>query len=101
MCDSEQINLNGIKMVYSTVCEFFGVDEDYIRQHRRPDEIVFKRHMFVKLAVDAGYEAKEIGKFLGFDRTTMMHSETAMQDLIDTEPRQKKMYEFLKTKLGL
>jgi chromosomal replication initiator protein len=92
-----------IDFIQKTVCEYFTITPEKLREKTRKREVVQARQLSMFLAKQFTKNSlKVIGKhFGGRDHSTVIHSCQAVQDLIDTDKKFKESVSDLQKKIQL
>ncbi len=93
------------RVIDKGLCEFYGINGYQLFEHTRKRSIVFKRHIFMKLAreikiIDVPYGVigaycSEYYNIKAYDHATVMHACKAVQDIIDSDKSFRKEYNLL------
>jgi len=88
-----------IDEIQRVVCEHLSIDEDLIRAKTRKQEIVNARQIAMYLAKElTNASLKTIGlHFGGRDHSTVIHAYQTVEDMINTDPKQKQLIQHLKS----
>lgn len=92
-----------IDYIQKTVCDYYGVQMDNLREKTRKRSIVQARQLSMFLAKNYTKNSlKVIGKhFGGRDHSTVIHSCQAVQNLIDTDPEFKSQVADIQKKIQM
>lgn len=72
------------QFILQTICDYYNVPEEKVRQRNRKREWVWCRHVFFYLCWKyTGLSLKQIANFLGgFDHTTVIHGRDTVLDIM-------------------
>lgn len=92
-----------IEYIQKTVCEYFEISIDKLKEKTRKRQIVQARQLSMYLAKNYTKNSlKVIGKhFGGRDHSTVIHSCQAIQNLLDTDPEFKDNVEDIQKKIQM
>jgi len=92
-----------IDFIQKTVCDFFGVEEQKLKEKTRKRQIVQARQLSMYLAKNLTKNSlKTIGNYFGGrDHSTVIHSCQAIQNLMDTDGKFKDNVEEIQKKIQL
>jgi len=99
---NKQVNIS-IDYITKTVCEFFNVDENKVREKNRRKEVVLARQVAMYLAKQLTKSSlKTIGlHFGGRDHSTVIHAQTSIEQMIKDDPKFDDIVTSLKNKIEL
>ncbi len=99
---SKQINIS-IDYITKIVCEFFGVEENKVREKNRRKEVVLARQVAMYLAKQLTKSSlKTIGlHFGGRDHSTVIHAQTSVEQMIKDDQKFEDVIVSLKNKIEL
>ncbi|MBS3945883.1 MAG: chromosomal replication initiator protein DnaA [Melioribacter sp.] len=99
---NKQINIS-IDYITKVVCEFFGVEENKVREKNRRKEVVLARQVAMYLAKQLTKSSlKTIGlHFGGRDHSTVIHAQTSVEQMIKDDQRFEDVVISLKNKIEL
>lgn len=99
---SKQINIS-IDYITKIVCEFFGVEENKVREKNRRKEVVLARQVAMYLAKQLTKSSlKTIGlHFGGRDHSTVIHAQTSIEQMIKDDQKFEDVVYSLKNKIEL
>ncbi len=92
-----------IEYITKTVCEFFNIDENKIRDKNRKKEIALARQIAMYLSKSLTKSSlKTIGlHFGGRDHSTVIHAFNSIQEMIDTDPSLRETVSSIKNKIEM
>ncbi len=99
---NKQVNVS-VELITKLVCEFFEVEENKLREKNRRKEVVLARQIAMYLSKQmTKLSLKTIGlHFGGRDHSTVIHSQTSIEQLILKDPKIKEAVDALKNKIEL
>jgi len=99
---SREINIS-IDYITKNVCEFYGVEENKVREKNRKKEVVLARQMAMYLSKKLTKSSlKTIGlHFGGRDHSTVIHAYNSIEKLINTDEYVKDAVKSIRTKIEL
>lgn len=99
---SRQINIS-IDFITKVVCEFFGVEENKVREKNRRKEVVMARQVAMFLSKKLTKSSlKTIGlHFGGRDHSTVIHAHSTIEQMISEDPKLKENINAIKNKIEL
>lgn len=99
---TKQINIS-IELITKTVCEHFEIEENKLREKNRRKEIVMARQIAMYLAKQLTKSSlKTIGlHFGGRDHSTVIHAQTAIEEMINTDTKLKETIDSIKSKIEM
>lgn len=99
---NKQINIS-IELITKVVCEYFHIEENKLREKNRRKEIVLARQVAMYLSkLLTKSSLKTIGlHFGGRDHSTVIHSQTSIEQLATQDPKAKEMLDLLKNKIEM
>ena len=99
---NKQVNIS-IELITKVVCEFFNLEENKLREKNRRKEIVLARQVAMYLSkLLTKSSLKTIGlHFGGRDHSTVIHSQTSIENLVAVDPKMKEMMDSLKNKIEM
>lgn len=99
---NKQVNIS-IDYITKTVCEFFNVDENKVREKNRRKEVVLARQVAMYLAKQLTKSSlKTIGlHFGGRDHSTVIHAQTSIEQMIKDDAKFEDIVTSLKNKIEL
>lgn len=99
---NKQINIS-IDYITKTVCEYFNVDENKVREKNRRKEVVLARQVAMYLAKQLTKSSlKTIGlHFGGRDHSTVIHAQSSIEQMIKNDHRFEDIVSSLKNKIEL
>ncbi len=99
---NKQVNIS-VELITKIVCEFFGVEENKLREKNRKKEVVLARQVAMYLSKQLTKSSlKTIGlHFGGRDHSTVIHSQTTIEQLILKDPKAKETLGSLKNKIEM
>jgi len=99
---NKQVNIS-IELITKVVCEFFGIEENKLREKNRRKEIVVARQVAMYLSkLLTKSSLKTIGlHFGGRDHSTVIHSQTSIEQLIIKDQKTKEIIDSLKNKIEM
>lgn len=88
-------------MIVGAVCDYFGVDKEYIKIDKRTRDRVEPRMICMYLLrKHTNMSLKAIGDyFRGKDHTTVLHACNTVRDLMQTEPKFKRSVQLIEERL--
>lgn len=91
-----------IPLIQQAVAEFFNIEVEDLKAHRRTKNVTFPRQIAMYLVRElTDYSLPKIGEeFGGRDHTTVIHSYEKIQELIKTDPEVDRIIKNLIHKLG-
>lgn len=98
----KQVNIS-IDYITKIVCDYFKVEENKVREKNRRKEVVLARQVAMYLSKQlTKYSLKTIGlHFGGRDHSTVIHSQTSIEQLINKDMKLKDVIESLKNKIEM
>lgn len=83
--------------VCEIVCTFFALSPEQVKSKSRKHNLTFVRFMLCFLLVDRiGMARKDVGMFLGGrDHSTVINGINVFWEILNTEPKKKKQYDFI------
>jgi len=93
----------GLEKVLSVVCDVLNVYAEDVKGKSRKSKISEARHFFCYLAY-ISHRSKtlmEIGKFIGRDHATVLHSKNKISDLIDVYEHELRLVVQMKKRFGI
>lgn len=99
---NKQVNVS-VELITKLVCEFFGVEENKLREKNRRKEVVLARQVAMYLSKQmTKLSLKTIGlHFGGRDHSTVIHSQTSIEQLALKDPKIKEVLETLRNKIEI
>ncbi|MCX7798224.1 MAG: chromosomal replication initiator protein DnaA [Melioribacter sp.] len=99
---NKQVSVS-IDLITKTVCDFFKVDENKVREKNRRKEVVLARQIAMYLSkLLTKSSLKTIGlHFGGRDHSTVIHAFNCIEEMIKTDEKIKETVEFLKNKIEM
>lgn len=99
---NKQVNVS-IDLITSVVCKHFGIEENKLREKNRRKEVVLARQVAMFLSkILTKSSLKTIGlHFGGRDHSTVIHSQTSIEQLIQTDSKAKEMIDTLRNKIEM
>lgn len=99
---NKQVNIS-IELITKIVCEHFNIEENKLREKNRRKEIVLARQIAMFLSKSLTKSSlKTIGlHFGGRDHSTVIHSQTCIEQLVQNDPKVKEIIDSLKNKIEL
>jgi chromosomal replication initiator protein len=99
---NKQVNIS-VELITKIVCEFFGVEENKLREKNRKKEVVLARQIAMYLSKQmTKLSLKTIGlHFGGRDHSTVIHSQTTIEQLALKDPQIKEAIDTLKNKIEI
>jgi chromosomal replication initiator protein len=99
---NKQVNIS-VELITKIVCEFFGVEENKLREKNRKKEVVLARQVAMYLSKQLTKSSlKTIGlHFGGRDHSTVIHSQTSIEQLAMKDPKMKEVLDSLKMKIEI
>lgn len=99
---NKQVNIS-IELITKVVCEFFNLEENKLREKNRRKEIVLARQVAMYLSkLLTKSSLKTIGlHFGGRDHSTVIHSQTCIENLVTGDPKMKETVDLLKNKIEM
>ncbi|MHB8929464.1 MAG: chromosomal replication initiator protein DnaA [Melioribacteraceae bacterium] len=99
---NKQVNIS-VELITKVVCEYFGVEENKLREKNRKKEVVLARQVAMYLSKQLTKSSlKTIGlHFGGRDHSTVIHSQTSIEELALKDPKMKEILDSLKTKIEI
>ncbi len=99
---SREVNIS-IDYITKIVCEFFGVDENKVREKNRKREVVLARQVAMYLSKKLTRSSlKTIGlHFGGRDHSTVIHAFNSIDNMINEDERLKETVESIRNKIEL
>lgn len=99
---NKQVNIS-IDYITKTVCEFFNVDENKVREKNRRKEVVLARQVAMYLAKQLTKSSlKTIGlHFGGRDHSTVIHAQISVEQMIKDDAKFEDIVTSLKNKIEL
>jgi len=99
---NKQVNIS-IELITKVVCEHFNLEENKLREKNRRKEIVLARQVAMYLSkLLTKSSLKTIGlHFGGRDHSTVIHSQTSMENLIAEDSKMKETIDSLKNKIEM
>jgi chromosomal replication initiation ATPase DnaA len=85
---------NKYEMIITIVSQELDISRPAMMSKNRQRELVYGRHMAMKLIRDHVYGSslKQVGEYFKRDHTTVIHASRALQDLIETDSSFSKHY---------
>ena len=92
-----------IELITRVVCEFYNLEENKLREKNRRKEIVLARQVAMYLSkLLTKSSLKTIGlHFGGRDHSTVIHSQTSIENLVNDDPKMKETIDSLKNKIEM
>lgn len=92
-----------IDLITSVVCNHFSIEENKLREKNRRKEIVFARQVAMYLSkILTKSSLKTIGlHFGGRDHSTVIHSQSCIEQLIQTDVKVKELIDTLRNKIEM
>ncbi|MBX3006430.1 MAG: chromosomal replication initiator protein DnaA [Melioribacteraceae bacterium] len=99
---NKQVNIS-VELITKIVCDFFGVEENKLREKNRRKEVVMARQIAMYLAKTLTKSSlKTIGlQFGGRDHSTVIHAQTTVEELIKKDMQAREVIETLKNKIEM
>ncbi|NJD22109.1 MAG: chromosomal replication initiator protein DnaA [Melioribacter sp.] len=99
---NKQVNIS-IELITKVVCEHFNLEENKLREKNRRKEIVLARQVAMYLSkLLTKSSLKTIGlHFGGRDHSTVIHSQTSMENLVAEDSKMKETIDSLKNKIEM
>ncbi|MCX6175113.1 MAG: chromosomal replication initiator protein DnaA [Ignavibacteriales bacterium] len=99
---NKQVNIS-IELITKVVCEFFNLEENKLREKNRRKEIVFARQVAMYLSkLLTKSSLKTIGlHFGGRDHSTVIHSQSSIENLVAGDPKMQEMVDSIKNKIEM
>lgn len=99
---NKQVNIS-VELITKVVCEFFGVEENKLREKNRRKEVVLARQVAMYLSKQLTKSSlKTIGlHFGGRDHSTVIHSQTTIEQLALKDIKIKDALDTLKNKIEM
>lgn len=99
---NKQVNIS-IELITKVVCEFFNLEENKLREKNRRKEIVLARQVAMYLSkLLTKSSLKTIGlHFGGRDHSTVIHSQTSIENLVAEDPKMQELVNSLKNKIEM
>jgi chromosomal replication initiator protein len=99
---SREVNIS-IDYITKVVCEFFGVDENKVREKNRKKEVVLARQVAMYLSKKLTRSSlKTIGlHFGGRDHSTVIHAFNSVDNMINEDSHLKETVESIRNKIEL
>jgi chromosomal replication initiator protein len=99
---NKQVNIS-VELITKIVCDFFGVEENKLREKNRRKEVVMARQIAMYLAKTLTKSSlKTIGlQFGGRDHSTVIHAQTTVEELIKKDLQAREVIETLKNKIEM
>lgn len=96
------VKMIGVERILKIVCENLGVDPEDVKSKTRKGEIAQARHIFCYLAYTSatGHTLTEIGRFIGRDHATVLHSRNKIKDFLTFDKYIKDIVTTLNIRLG-
>jgi chromosomal replication initiator protein len=90
-----------IEEIQKAVCEYLNIPQDLLRAKTRKQEVVNARQIAMYLAKElTNSSLKTIGlHFGGRDHSTVIHAYQTIEDLMNTDSKQKQIVQAIRTKL--
>lgn len=88
--------------LFSIICELFNAEPKEVRKRSRKELYVHIRQLFMYYCDNyTSYSHREVGYFLGLDRTTVLHGVQTIKDLLDVSQNTIKEMELIKNKFNI
>lgn len=99
---NRQVNVS-VELITKIVCEFYGIEENKLREKNRRKEIVLARQVAMYLSKQLTKSSlKTIGlHFGGRDHSTVIHAQTTIEQLINKDQKLRETLDTLKNKIEL
>ena len=99
---NKQVNIS-IELITKVVCEYFNLEENKLREKNRRKEIVLARQVAMYLSkLLTKSSLKTIGlHFGGRDHSTVIHSQSSIENLVAGDPKMKEIVDSLKNKIEM
>jgi chromosomal replication initiator protein len=99
---NKQVSVS-VELITKIVCEFLGVEENKLREKNRRKEVVLARQIAMYLSKQmTKLSLKTIGlHFGGRDHSTVIHSQTSIEQLALKDPKIKEALDTLKNKIEM
>ena len=99
---NKQVNIS-IELITKVVCEYFNLEENKLREKNRRKEIVLARQVAMYLSkLLTKSSLKTIGlHFGGRDHSTVIHSQTSIENLVTEDLKMKETIDSLKNKIEM
>ncbi len=99
---NKQVNVS-IELITKTVCEYFEIEENKLREKNRRKEIVMARQIAMYLSKQLTKSSlKTIGlHFGGRDHSTVIHSQTTIENSLVSDFKLKETIDSIKSKIEL
>ncbi|MCX6169600.1 MAG: chromosomal replication initiator protein DnaA [Ignavibacteriales bacterium] len=99
---NKQVNIS-VELITKVVCEYFGIEENKLREKNRKKEVVLARQVAMYLSKQLTKSSlKTIGlHFGGRDHSTVIHSQTTIEQLSLNDPKMKEVLDSLKMKIEI
>ena len=99
---NKQVNIS-VELITKVVCDYFGVEENKLREKNRKKEVVLARQVAMYLSKQLTKSSlKTIGlHFGGRDHSTVIHSQTSIEELALKDPKMKEILDSLKMKIEI
>lgn len=92
-----------IDLITNVVCKYFGIEENKLREKNRRKEVVFARQVAMYLSKTLTKSSlKTIGlHFGGRDHSTVIHSQSCIEHLVQTDIKSKEIIDALRNKIEM
>ena len=99
---NKQVNVS-IDLITTVVCSHFSIEENKLREKNRRKEVVFARQVAMYLSKTLTKSSlKTIGlHFGGRDHSTVIHSQTSIEQLVQSDTKVKDMIDALRNKIEM
>ncbi len=99
---NKQVNIS-VELITKVVCEYFGIEENKLREKNRKKEVVLARQVAMYLSKQLTKSSlKTIGlHFGGRDHSTVIHSQTSIEQLALKDHKMKEVLDSLKMKIEI
>lgn len=78
------------------VAEYHKMTIEELKEHTRKKVVIEPRQLAMRIMLDKKISLMDIGRYFGFDHTTVIWASKRMNNLIDTEPDFADRYNILK-----
>lgn len=79
-------NYEGVFLrVQQEVSKYYHVELDAVKSRKRYRNYVMAKRAFMCVCLELGMGVSEIGKYLGYDHTTVIHHRETNKNLLDTD----------------
>lgn len=76
-----------LELIANLICSHFRISREQLKERNRHAVLAYPRHWFCWLALRQGFDAWEIGRWLGRERSNVLHSRQRINELINGQKK--------------